>query len=398
MSFRVLGSSLLALALAAGLPAAASAQTVKVGVILTYSGPQASLGEQIDKGIKLYAKLHEKDLPPGATNDPIPRDDTGPNPDVAKRLATELVTRDHVQFLTGVVWTPNAAAMVPVVTEAKVPFIVMNAAGVNIPTSSPYVARVSFTLWQSSYPLGEWAAKKGWKKAYTAVTDYAPGHDGEAGFTKGFTQGGGQIVGSVRMPIQSPDFVPFVQRVKDAKPEVLYVFVPSGKQATAIMKAYGDLGLKQAGIELVGPQDITTDEELPNMGDAPIGVITAGSYSEAAKRPANKEFVDAWYKEYGKDSHPNFMAVGGFDGMAAIYDAVKQQKGKVDPDKTMKILSGWKHESPRGPIEIDPETRDIIQNIYIRKTEKVDGKLENVEFETIPHVKDPYKALNPPKK
>jgi branched-chain amino acid transport system substrate-binding protein len=179
---------------------------------------------------------------------------------------------------------------------------------------------------------------------------------------------------------------------------VLYIFVPSGKQATAIMKAYGDLGLKDAGIKLVGPQDITTDEELPNMGDAPLGVITAGSYTEAAKRPANQEFVQAWYKEYGKDSHPNFMAVAGFDGMAAIYDAVKQQKGKVDPDKTMKILSGWKHESPRGPIEIDPETRDIIQNIYIRKTEKVDGKLENVEFETIPHVKDPYKALNLPKK
>jgi branched-chain amino acid transport system substrate-binding protein len=398
MGMRAFGPSLLAAALAGALPMAAAAQTVKVGVILTYSGPQASLGEQIDKGIKLYTKLHEKDLPKGVKVELVRRDDTGPNPEVAKRLATELVTRDHVQFLTGVVWTPNAAAMAPVVTEAKVPFVIMNAAGVNLTTASPYIARVSFTLWQSSYPLGEWVAKQGMKKAYTAVTDYAPGHDGEAGFTKGFTQGGGEVAGSVRMPIQSPDFVPFVQRVKDANPQVLYVFVPSGKQATAIMKAYGDLGLKDAGVKLVGPQDITTDEELPNMGDAPLGVITAGSYSEAAKRPVNEQFVAAWRKEYGADSHPNFMAVAGWDGMAAIYDSVRLQNGKVDPDKTMKILAGWKHESPRGPIQIDPETRDIIQNIYIRKVERVDGKLANVEFDTIPMVKDPFKVLNPPKK
>lgn len=385
------------LALAA-LPMAAAAQTVKVGLILTYSGPQASLGEQIDRGVKLYVKTHEKELPPGVKVDLIRRDDTGPVPDVAKRLATELITRDKVQFLTGVVWSPNAAAIAPLATEAKTPFVIMNAAGAGITNISPYVARVSFTLWHSSYPLGQWAVKNGIKKAYTLVTDYAPGHDSEAAFSKGFTGAGGTIAGSTRIPLQNPDFVPFIQRVKDAAPEALFIFVPAGRQATAIMKAYGDLGLKEAGIKLLGPQDIVTDEELPNMGDAPLGVITAGTYSPVADRAANKAFMAAWKAEYGDSAIPNFMTIGGWDGMAAIYAAIKAQGGKVDGDKSMAFLKTWKNpESPRGPIEIDPQTRDIIENVYLRKVEKRDGKLANVEFETIEHVKDPFKALNPPK-
>ena len=393
---RALGAACVIAALAVSLPALG--QTVKVGVILTYSGPQASLGDQIDKGLKLYVKEHEKDLPSGVKLELIRRDDTGPQADVAKRLATELVTRDKVQFLTGVVWTPNANAIAPIATEAKTPFVIMNAAGANSTLLSPYVTRVSFTLWQSSYPLGQWAAKQGKKKAYTAVTDYAPGHDGEQGFIKGFTEGGGEVVGSVRIPIQNPDFVPYIQRIKDAKPELLYVFVPSGKQATSIMKAYGDLGLREAGVTLIGPQDITTDEELPNMGEAPLGVVTAGTYSEVADRPANKAFVAAWKKEYGPDSHPNFMAVGGWDGMAAIFAAIKAQNGKVDGDKSMELLKAWKNaDSPRGPIEIDPQTRDIVQNIYIRKVEKTGSGLANVEFDTIKAVKDPWKVFNPPK-
>jgi branched-chain amino acid transport system substrate-binding protein len=389
----------LALGAAAALLAApAGAQTVKVGLILTYSGPQASLGDQIDKGAKLYMKEHAKDLPAGVKVEIVQRDDTGPNPDVAKRLAQELVTREKVNFLAGVVWTPNANAMVPIVTEAKTPFIIMNAAGVNTTVQSPYIIRTSFTLWQSSYPMGQWAAKQGIKKAYTAVTDYAPGHDAEAGFTKGFTANGGEIVGSVRIPLQNPDFVPFVQRIKDAKPEALFIFIPSGKQATAIIKAYGELGLKDAGIKLFGTQDLTTEEELANMGDVPLGVVTAGGYSDFADRPANKAFVAAWHNEYGADSRPNFMSVGGWDGMAAIYAAVKAQNGKIDPDKTMQILSGWKNpDSPRGPISIDPKTRDIVQNEYIRRVEKRGNVLGNVEFDTIEAVKDPYKELNPPK-
>ncbi len=383
---------------AALLSQTATAQTIKIGVILTYSGPNASLGEYVDKGLALYTKLHEKDLPPGARIEIIRRDDTGPNPDVARRLAQELITRDRVNFLAGVIFTPNANAIAPLTAEAKVPFVIMNAAGTNTTVSSPYATRTSFTLWQSSYPLGQWAAKQpAIKRAYTAVTDYAPGHDGEQGFIKGFSEGGGQVLGSVRMPIQSPDFVPFMQRVKDAKPDALYVFIPAGRQATAVMKAFGDLGLKDAGIKLIGPGDITTDEELPNMGDVPLGVITAHHYSAVLKNPQNQAFVAQWKKEYGATSTPNFMGAAGWDGMAAIFHAIKAQNGKVTPDGTMAALKGWKFDSPRGPIMLDPETRDIVQNEYIREVKRVDGQLANVEFETIPMVKDPFKALNPPK-
>jgi branched-chain amino acid transport system substrate-binding protein len=375
----------------------AEAETVKIGVILSYSGPAASIGEEIDNGIKLYVKEHQAELPAGVTIELIRRDDTGPNPDVAKRLAQELITRDKVQILTGVIWTPNANAIAPLTAEAKVPFVILNAAGTATTRLSPYIVRTSFTLWQSCYPLGQWAAKQG-KRAYTIVTDYAPGHDAEEAFLKGFAQGGGEILGSVRVPLKDPDFVPFVQRAKDAKPEMLFVFVPSGKQATAIMKAYGELGLPAAGIKLIGPQDITPDEELPNMGDAPLGAITAGGYSEAADRPSNKAFVAAWKRDYGPNSHTNFMAADAWDGMAAIFAAIKAQNGKLEADKTMEILSHWKNpDSPRGPVAIDPETRDIVQNIYIRKVEKQGDHLANIEFETIPEVKDPWKQLNPPK-
>ncbi len=296
-----------------GWAGSAAAQTIKVGLILTYSGFNASLGEYVDKGVSLYVKLHEKDLPPGVKLEIIRRDDGGPNPDQAKRLAQELITRDKVDFLAGVIFTPNGNAIAPLTGEAKVPFVIMNAAGTNTTMMTPYITRTSFTLWQSSYPLGQWAAKQPtMKRAYTAVSDYAPGHDGEQGFIKGFTEGGGQMAGSVRMPVQNPDFTPFMQRVKDAKPDVLYVFIPAGRQATAIMKAWDDLGLKAAGIKLVGPGDITTDEELPNMGDIPLGVITAHHYAAALNNPTNKSFVAAFKKEYGATSTPNFMSVAGW--------------------------------------------------------------------------------------
>jgi branched-chain amino acid transport system substrate-binding protein len=375
--------------------AGALAQTVKLGVVDTYSGPFAAVGEQMDRGIRLYMKLHEKDLPPGVKLEIIRRDDTGPNPEVAKRMAQELITRDHVQLLAGTVYTPNALAIAPLATEAKVPFIIMNAGTAMITTKSPYIARVSFTMWQSSYPLGTWAAKSGIKKAYTAVSDYGPGIDAEAAFTKGFTDAGGQIVGSVHMPLANPDYVPFMQRAKDAGPDAVFVFVPGGKDATALMKTFGDLGLKQAGIKLIGPGDITTDEELQNMGDVALGVVTAFHYSAAATRPANQAFVKAYQAEFGPKEDPAFEAVGAYDGMAAIFHVIIAQNGKIDPEKTMELLKGWKDDaSPRGPIMIDPETRDIVQNEYMRRIEKVDGKLANVEFETMPMVKDPWKEIN----
>jgi len=373
----------------------ADAQTVKVGFIGTYSGPGAPQGDQLDKGLKLFMKLNGDKLPPGVKVELIIRDDTGPNPDNAKRVAQELIVRDKVQFITGVIWTPNARAIAPLTAEAKVPFISANAAGVDIPYMSPYFARVSFTLWQSSYPLGQWAAKK-YKRVYTAVSDFAPGHEAEEAFIKGFKEGGGEIGASVRIPLANPDFVPYMQRVKDAKPDAVFSFIPAGKQATAIMKAYGDLGLDKAGIKFIGPGDLTTDEELQGMGDVALGVITVHHYSAASDRPANKAFVAAYKKEYGEKLFPGFLVVGAYDAMEAIFQVIREQNGKVDPDKTMALLKQYKNpNSPRGPIAIDPETRDVIQNEYLREVRKAGGVLANVEVETLATaLKDPWKEFN----
>jgi len=377
---------------------AAADTVVKIGLISSYSGPFAQAGDELDKGLRLYIKEHEKDLPPGVKIELVVRDDTGPNPDVAKRLAQELITREKVQLLAGVIASPNAAAIAPLTAEAKVPLVLMNAAGVAIPRLSPYIVRVSFTLWQISLPMGQWAAKNGFKKAYVAVSDFIPGHDAEGAFIKGFTDGGGEIVGTTRIPLASLDFVPILQRVKDAKPQAVFIFVPAGKYATSVMKAWSDLGLKDAGIQLVTTQDVMLDEELVNMGDTPLGVVSTGNYSNAATRPQNKAFLAAWDKAYGDKAVPDFFSVGGWDGMAAIFDMLKATKGKFTADEAMAFFKTWKNpDSPRGPIMIDPETRDIVQNIYLRRVEKVAGKLANVEFETIPAVKDPWKVLNPPK-
>ena len=394
---KIAGLVLAAAALGA-LAMPAAAQTVKIGFIDTYSGPFAQAGDELDKGVKLYIKEHEKDLPPGVKIELVTRDDTGPNPDVAKRVAQELITRDHVQLLAGEIASPNAAAIAPLTAEAKTPFVIMNAAGVNIPRISPYVVRVSFTLWQISLPMGQWAAKNGFKKAYVAVSDFIPGHDAEAAFTKGFTDNGGEIIGTTRIPLSQLDFTPILQRIKDAKPQAVFIFVPAGKYATAVMKAWADLGLKDAGIQLVTTQDVMLDEELPNMGEIPLGIVSTGNYSSAATRPQNKAFLSAWNQAYTEKAIPDMFSVGGWDGMAAIFDMIKATKGKFTPDEAMNFFKTWKNpESPRGPIAIDPETRDIIQNIYLRRVEKVDGRLANVEFETIPQVKDPWKELNPPK-
>jgi branched-chain amino acid transport system substrate-binding protein len=388
-------------ALVAGLlalmPARSPAQTVKIGVINSYSGFVAQAADEMQKGIDLYVEEHEKDLPLGVKIELVRRDDTS-NPEVAKRLAQELIIRDHVQLLTGVILSPSAAAIAPLTAEAKVPFVITNAAGVAIPRLSPYVVRVSFTLWQEGYPIGKWAAEQGWKTAYTAVTDFIAGHDAEAAFTKGFTDAGGKVVGAVRFPPQNPDFTPFVQRVRDAKPDVAFLWVPAGTQATAMIRAVEDLGLRKAGIKIISTQDLLPDEELPNMGDAPLGLITSGNYSIAGKRPANAAFLADWKREYDGKAIPDFFSVDGWDGMAMIFDMIKATNGKFTADQAMNFFKSWKDpNSPRGPIMIDPATRDIIQNIYIRRVEKVDGKLANVEIATIPMVKDPWKALNPAK-
>ena len=384
-------AALAALALAASV---ASAQVIKIGFITSYSGLNGNLGPYMERAVRLYMKQHEKELPPGVSIQLITRDDTGPNPDKAKQLAQELIVRDRVAMLAGVIFTPNAMAIAPLATEAKVPFVIMNAGTAVITTRSPYIARTSFTLWQSSFPLGQWASKK-YKTAYSLVSDFGPGHDAETGFSQAFEAGGGKIVAKVRVPLQNPDWAAYLQRVKDAKPDTLFVFIPAGKTATAVMKNFSDLGLPAAGIKLIGPGDITTDEELPNMGDVALGVTTMFHYSAAGDRPANKAFVAAWKAAYGANETPNFLSAGSWDGTAMIFEAIRQQKGKIDPDRTMEIFKNWKFpNSPRGPISIDPETRDIVQNEYLREVRRVAGQLANVEIETFATaVKDPWKEL-----
>lgn len=377
---------------------AAADTVVKIGLINSFSGFVAQAADEAQKGADLYVKEHTKDLPAGVKLEILKRDDTS-NPEVAKRLAQELITRDHVQLLTGVILSPAAAAVAPLTKAAKVPLVLdMAAAGAAITRLSPYVVRVSFTLWQESYPLGKWAADQGWKKGYTAVSDFIPGHDSEAAFSKSFTAAGGKIIGAVRFPPQNPDFAPFVQRIRDAKPDVAFIFVPAGTQATAMINAIRDFRLREAGIHIAAPQDLLPDEELPKMGDTPLGLITSGTYSIAGKRPANQAFLAAWHRAYGDNTAPDFFSADAWDGMAMIFDLVKATKGQFTSDEAMAFFKNWKDpDSPRGPISVDPATRDIVQNIYMRRTEKVDGKLANVEISTTQAVKDPWKELNPEK-
>ena len=364
----------------------AEAQTVvKVGIINTYSGPNVAQGDMMERGLQLYYKTHRKELPQGVDIELVSRDDTGAKPDVAKRLAEELIVRDKVNLLIGAVWSPVALAIAPVATEAKTPFIVTNAAAIPVP-KSPFTIRTSFTLTQQAYPLAKWAAKAGYKKAYTAVSDYAPGQEGAEAFAKGFTESGGEMVGSVKFPPPPNvvDFAPFLLRIKDTHPDVVYIFVPAGPTATQIMKAAADVGLQAAGIHIVSTEDLVPDEEIANMGDQVVGLVTSGVYSADAARPANAAFVKAYSELYTDGKKPDFETADAYDGMNAVFDLVKATKGKFTGEEAMKFLSTWKNpNSPKGPVMIDPETRQIVQNVYMRKVEKVGGKLVNTEFETI---------------
>jgi branched-chain amino acid transport system substrate-binding protein len=377
-----------ALALA-GVACGAFAQgSVKIGLILPMTGPQASTGRQIEAAAKLYMQQHGTSVA-GRKVDLIVKDD-GAVPDNTKRIAQELIVNDKVSFIAGFGITPAALAAAPLATQAKVPEIVM-AAGTSIITErSPYIARTSFTLAQSSVVMADWAAKNGIKKVATLVSDYAPGHDAQNSFKGQFVKAGGQVVAELRVPLANPDFAPFLQRARDASPDAIFVFVPSG-QGGVFVKQFVERGLDKAGIKLIGAGDTMDDDLLNGMGDAVLGVVTAHMYSAAHPSATNKQFVAAFKKANG-GMRPNFMAVGGYDGMHLIYEALKKTNGSTDGDALVAAMKGMKWESPRGPISIDPETRDIVQNIYIRRVEKVGGELYNVEFATFEAVKDPVKA------
>jgi len=377
--------------LAAILPLCVAAQnTVKIAMIAEFTGPFADYGTQIYNGVKTYLKMHG-DTFGGKKVEFVVKDTTGAAPDLAKRLAQDAVTQDKVDILAGFGLTPNALATAPVATEAKKPMVIMNAATSIITKNSPYIVRLSHTLPQDTMPMAQWALKNGIRKAFVLVSDYGPGKDAEAEFVKDFTAGGGEIVGSVRTPLSNPEFAPFIQRAKDANPQAIFVFLPPGSQTIAFIKGYEERGLKQAGIRIIATGDLTDDGVLEAMGDPTLGIVTSFHYSYVHDSPENKAFVKAYAETNGTKYRPNFMACAGYDGMAAIAEALKKTNGSVDPDKLMAAFKGMKLASPRGPIMIDPETRDIVQTVYIRRVEKVNGQLVNVEFDKFPDVKDPGK-------
>jgi len=364
-------------------------QTIKIGVILPFSGQFADGATQMDNAIKLYVQQHG-DTVAGRKIEIIRRDTGGVAPDVAKRLAQELVVRDNVDVLAGFLLTPNAMSAAAVSEEAKKFMVVMNAATAIITTKSPYMVRTSLTIPQTTEPLAAWAYNSGIKKVYTMVSDYGPGHDAEAAFQRAFKEAGGEVVGSVRFPVNIPDFAPYLQRAKDANPEAIFVFVPGGAQPAAFAKALKDVGIDTSKTKVLGQGEITEENALASMGDAGVGIITSFHYDYNHDSKLNKDYVKAFNDAFNRN--PDFFATGGYDGMHLIYEAVKKTGGKTDPESLLAAAKGMAWESPRGPVSIDPETRDIVQTIYIRRVEKVGGQLRNVEFEKIPNVKDPVKA------
>ncbi len=377
------------LALAQGAIGTASAQdTIKIGIINPYSGQFADTAAQMDNAIKLYMKQHG-DTVAGKKIELIRKDVGGVAPDIAKRLAQELVVRDHVDILAGFDLTPNALAAGAVSAEAKKFMVVMNAATSIITTKSPYIARTSSTTPQLNQTLGTWAAKQGIKRIYTMVSDYGPGIDAETAFHTGFKEAGGQIVGSVRFPVANPDFSAFVQRAKDMNPDAIYIWIPGGAQPAAVGKALAERGIDARKTKIMGQDVLTDDHVLKSLGDMSIGITTVSIYNYTHNSALNHEFVTAYRADYNRN--PDIFSIGGYDGMHLIYEALKKTGGNTDGDALIAAAKGMKWESPRGPILIDPRTRDIVQTVYIGQVEKVGGELHNVEFDKVENVKDPVK-------
>jgi branched-chain amino acid transport system substrate-binding protein len=367
-------------------------ETIKIGVILPFSGQFADTGVQLDNGIKLYMQQHG-DTVAGRKIEVIRKDVGGIAPEVAKRLAQELVVRDNADILAGFALTPNALAAAEVSAQARKFMVVMNAATSVITTKSPYLARTSVTVPQLDEAFGTWAARSGIKTAYTLVSDYGPGLDAEAAFQRAFEAAGGKIVGSVRTPVANADFSAFVQRAKDANPEAIFIFVPGGTQPAAIGKALASRGITPQNTKIIGQGEITFEDALKSMGDDAVGIVTAFHYDYNHDSPMNREFVAAYNKAFGRN--PDIYSIGGYDGMRLIYAALEKTGGKTDGQDLIDAAKGMAWESPRGPMSIDPETRDVVQTVYIRRAEKVGEHVANVEFDKVENVKDPVKTRMP---
>lgn len=392
MKRRTFGLATIAMLLGLHAPMASAANTdpIRIGLVLDLTGPFTEYGLQMQAGIKAFMKQHG-DKVAGRQIELLIRDSTGPHPDVGKRVSQELVAREKVNILAGFGFSNVALAVAPIATQSKTPMVIMNAGASPITNASPFIVRTSFTLGQASSVMGKWAANNGIKKVMMVIADYAPGADAEEHFSKAYRAAGGEIVGGVRVPISNRDFAPYLQRVKDEKPDVVFVFLPSGEPIIAFMKGYQARGLEADGIKVIAAFG-ADDGELPALGKSALGLISTQIYTPSHDSDKNRQFVND-FKEFDKHGLvPNFISAGAYDGMAVIYAAIEKLNGDVsDGAKVVEAMKGWSHESPRGPISIDPETRDIIQNVYLRRVEEVDGKLVNIEFDKIEKVKDPGK-------
>jgi branched-chain amino acid transport system substrate-binding protein len=361
---------------------------LKMGIVAPLSGPFASYGKQIENGVNVFLR-ENGDTIAGRKLQVIFRDNGGPNPELAKRHATELVLQDKVDVLAGFPFTPEAYAVAPVATQAKKPTFILLASTSAVSTKSPYFIRTSYTIPQTALPMGQWATRNKIRKAFVLVADYAPGHDAETWFKKGFTEGGGQIVGELRVAPNSRDFAAYLQRVADAKPDAVFAFLPAGDPVVAFMKGFRDRGLDKKGIKVLATEGWADDDTLAAVGDAAVGAISTGFYSSAHPSAQNRQFVANYTTVSGGTLLPNFVAVAAYDAMRAIAYAAQKQGGKLDADATVALLKGYRFDSPRGPLLIDAITRDPVHNVYVRRVEQVGGKLVNTEFETFPLVKDP---------
>jgi branched-chain amino acid transport system substrate-binding protein len=396
-TFRCLGFAALAFPLAFALDGSAQAETIKIGVMLPFSGANADLGHQVDKAFDLYVKLHAKDIAPHKV-EIIKRDEGSPTGASAKAVGTELMVNDKVRILTGLMFSPSAIVLAPVVTQAKVPMVIANAGTAWITNLSPYIVRLSHSMWHPAYPMGPFAFKSGCKTSAVAYTDFPPGKDSVEAFQMGFEKAGGKVTLSVPLgsPVQVPDFTPYFQRIKDAHPDCMYVFVPGGAHASGMMKAYGELGMRKAGVKLIGTADIIPDNKLQDMGDAAIGTIVMGHYSADLVNAQNTAFLKAWFETYGKDADPpDSQSAAGWDSMHAIFDTIKKLNGDVsDGAKVIEAMKGWSGVGPRGSVSIDPETRDIVEDEHAFEViRKPDGRLGVKVLATTKQVKDECKVL-----
>lgn len=380
-------------ALALGLTAAGAslaAEPLKIGLVLPMSGVFSSYGKQIERGVNLYLQ-ENGDTFAGRKVEVIVKDDTGAAPEITKRVAQELIVRDKVDILAGFGMTPGAMATAPLATHAKLPMVVMNAGTSILTEKSPYIVRSSAAVAQYTAPLGPWSVKQGMKKAFTLVADFGPGHDAERYFTDSYTAAGGEVIGAIRAPVQNPDFAPFLQRIKDSKPDVVFLFLPAGEAVTAFLKGFNERNLAGAGIRIVATGDLTNEDTLDALGDAALGVVTAHHYAETHDSPENRAYTQAYYKAYD-GQRPNFMSVGGYDGMRLIHETLNKTQGDAAGAAFIQAARGLSFVSPRGPVTIDAETRDINQTIYIRTVERDGRRLVNTEIDdSLKQYRDPGK-------